>query len=147
MTCQRIGRYPSTTIGLGMVSEYSLSRIPNPPQKRTTLMPISPVPRMRVSCGSFYQQFRLDQLVRCPLDGREGEARSHGDVEQAVVAIGLVQDPEQGLLIRPEGRIEAPLSQLRLAPRGPIDEHAVFFQDVENRRDRILARAARLGGD
>src|SRR5262245_22040256 len=36
------GRYPMDTIGFGMVSEYSFSRVPSPPQNRTTF--IAPLP-------------------------------------------------------------------------------------------------------
>src|SRR2546423_11900004 len=42
MTCQRIGRYPMGTIGLGVFSAYSRNRIPRPPQKRTTFIGRSP---------------------------------------------------------------------------------------------------------
>src|SRR5216684_1211828 len=38
MTCQRIGRYPICTMGLGM-SSASRMRNPSPPQKRTTFIP------------------------------------------------------------------------------------------------------------
>ena len=62
------------------------------------------------------QSGEADDDVQAPAEHDVG-GNQGGDVEQAVVAIGLVQDPEQGLLIRPEGRIEAPLSQLRLAHR------------------------------
>src|SRR2546426_10507683 len=36
-----MGRYPMGTMGLGICSEYSLSRIPSPPQNSTTFMAIS----------------------------------------------------------------------------------------------------------
>src|SRR5215510_652844 len=42
MMCQRIGRYPMFTIGLGIVSENSRNRIPWPPQKRTTFIGVPP---------------------------------------------------------------------------------------------------------
>src|SRR2546423_2821703 len=45
MTCQRIGRYPMGTIGLGVFSAYSRNRIPRPPQKRTTFIGCTP-PRL-----------------------------------------------------------------------------------------------------
>src|SRR2546428_5171506 len=38
MRCQRIGRYPTGTIGFGIDSEYSRSLIPRPPQKITTFI-------------------------------------------------------------------------------------------------------------
>jgi hypothetical protein len=33
-----MGRYPIGTIGFGIDSEYSRSRMPNPPQNKTTFM-------------------------------------------------------------------------------------------------------------
>src|SRR5262245_20169445 len=42
MMCQRIGRYPMFTIGLGIVSENSRNRVPCPPQKRTTFIGVPP---------------------------------------------------------------------------------------------------------
>ncbi len=41
MTCHRMGRYPMLTSGLGIVSENSLSRIPRPPQNKTTFIDVS----------------------------------------------------------------------------------------------------------
>src|SRR5437667_8879222 len=38
MRCQRIGRVPIVTMGLGTSSAYPLSRMPAPPQKRTTFI-------------------------------------------------------------------------------------------------------------
>src|SRR5438105_4267356 len=38
MTCQRIGRYPIVTMGLGTFSPASRIRIPRPPQKSTTFI-------------------------------------------------------------------------------------------------------------
>src|SRR4030095_9170155 len=40
MMCQTMGRYPMFTMGLGMVSENSRSRIPKPPQNRTTFIAV-----------------------------------------------------------------------------------------------------------
>src|SRR2546423_12240663 len=45
MLCQRIGREPIGTIGLGIASEYSRRRRPRPPQNTTTFMrPVSRPP-------------------------------------------------------------------------------------------------------
>src|SRR5437867_6643702 len=41
MRCQRIGREPMFTMGLGILSEYSRRRIPSPPQNSTTFMSLS----------------------------------------------------------------------------------------------------------
>src|SRR5437016_11344125 len=52
MMCQRIGRDPMFTIGLGIVSENSRIRNPCPPQKRTTFIETSLVQNADVvACG------------------------------------------------------------------------------------------------
>ena len=40
MMCQRIGRPPISTIGLGLVSVSSISREPRPPARMTTFIRI-----------------------------------------------------------------------------------------------------------
>src|SRR5437868_14646755 len=62
MTCQRMGRYPTGTIGLGTVSEYSRSLIPVPPQKRTTF--IHP-PLKRVARKPYVAALRKRSATSC----------------------------------------------------------------------------------
>src|SRR5215469_11542956 len=51
MRCHIIGRYPTSTSGLGIVSENSLSRVPRPPQNRTTFIPYLLRPGSLPCCG------------------------------------------------------------------------------------------------
>src|ERR1700730_18607934 len=42
MMCQRIGRPPISTMGLGLTSVSSDNLVPNPPASRTTFMALTP---------------------------------------------------------------------------------------------------------
>src|SRR5262245_26346792 len=113
-------------IGLGMISEYSLMRIPRPPQKRTTFM------GSFVRFETLYQQRaaslrRDEQIVRAQRvggrpDAVEGETRPVRDVEERGASIGQVEHPEHrhrrlaGIRQPPDRPVEAAPAELGLAP-------------------------------
>src|SRR2546422_2706014 len=105
MRCQRIGRYPTGTIGFGIDSEYSRSLIPRPPQKITTFMPS---PSLRANRGQ-----RPTGLSRRHgrWDGRSGQEV----LEPALAAEALV-------LLRAQSVREPTRGQLDIVVR----EHLVF---------------------
>src|SRR5574338_47556 len=68
MMCQRIGRPPSSTIGLGFDSDSSANRLPNPPASRTVFTPPPSHGRPRPSKYSHgvVMHLPLDPSVRHP---------------------------------------------------------------------------------
>src|SRR2546422_2465074 len=103
MRCQIIGRYPILTIGFGIVSEYSRSRVPRPPQKITTFMPAPPLPPCRDVVTS----------RRCP-------ASSHSPVYPFALPLGRRHDHhlrERTTLRRPPLRPKAASSDQRARGR------------------------------
>ena len=81
----------------------------------------------------------MDEFSGCVADGGKLKLRFLRDIEQAMLTIGKVQDPQQGHLLRPGGRVEAALPELRLALRAQVDERTVRLEDLENGQDGIEA--------
>ena len=71
--CHRIGRPPIVTMGFGMVSVYSASRVPKPPASRITFnspIPYTAAPDNRPNCLESYRKmlqvgFTLPNPMRC----------------------------------------------------------------------------------
>src|SRR5574338_981458 len=144
-----MGRGPMLTMGLGMVSEYSRRRVPNPPQKRTTFT-IDP-PWSRASCRELLQQARRLQQVRGAANGTEFPPRASRDVEQRVFPIREIEDPEQGQLVDPtlgeaaHGAIEPTLAELRLALGAQIQIALVALERLDDGQDGIQRLGERGG--
>src|SRR5581483_1871960 len=144
-----MGRGPMLTMGLGMVSEYSRSRVPNPPQKRTTFT-IDP-PLSRASCRELLQQAGGLQQVCGAANGPEVSPGASRDVEQGVLTIRQVQDPEQGQLVHPalgepaHGTIETTLAELRLSLWAQIQVALVALERLDDGQDGV-ERLGESGG-
>src|SRR5438067_10732025 len=110
MTCQRMGRYPTGTIGLGTVSEYSRSLIPMPPQKRTTL--IHP-PLKRVARKPYVAALRKRSATSCEwnytpilvlhIEGPSGRPANleDGSITDRPIRSGFVQGFQAPVFARP----------------------------------------------
>src|SRR5262249_48027306 len=83
MMCQRIGRLPISTIGLGLISVSSASRVPKPPASITTFNSPSPClwpPRRPVNNTLFCQSLPI-VLTKGAIPETTAKARhkEHGD--------------------------------------------------------------------
>src|SRR5262249_2586824 len=85
----------------------------------------------------FYQSVLLKHL-RGSKQNTETQLRTLGNVQQAVLAIGIVQNPEHGqfeligISVAAKGTVETTLAQLRLAFRVRIEVAPVGLQQVKN---------------
>src|SRR5687767_2938959 len=90
-----MGRWPMLTIDFGIVSEYSRSRVPKPPQNRTTFIPLSLRGPRAAGVGLHgARAVPLDRLAEPRLQRGAGpppQERGRGlEVRDADVAVGPV---------------------------------------------------------
>src|SRR5215472_5736452 len=123
-----MGRYPMFTRGLGTFSVSPPSRVPSPPQNKTTFM-----------FSSLPDQSTFGEHRRGFGNPLESELRPLRDVEQRVSSVRLVQHPQHrqldllALHVAAHLPVEPALSELRLALRIKVDVGLVVLEHVHDR--------------
>src|SRR6185436_4079148 len=98
----------------------------------------------------FAQQLRLLEVGRGAPDRGKRKLRFRSNVEQRMIAVGLVEHPQHGELARSwrlaaYGPIKPPLSKARLSLGAQVDIAPVVFKHLDQLPARLEAARKRVG--